>query len=455
MLKSIISPSKRSSPRKQSPERVGKYGEDTREASPSRVLGEIGNQGGKSPKKSTRATKKHQAEINPWTEPDTPLSPAESVLLSPVHSFAPKDKENTTPPRTGNSEPYTPIWAEFSSQPLGGLTRRDQQMQDSPQNPQRRADKSPTRSPRQASQGAQTVTHNRPTAPVNVVTGSRPASRDPPKKSSRVLEAVAKLDNSGRQLQERPVEKKLEGTELDEAFEVVLSARNIPENRRVQMRGLDANIKRDFIKNDIKAGAMSDNGDSETGSHVSNSTSKRSKRDRSQRRNEEKGAENEGNSMEEHDSPSKRRSRSRSRTFTFSKGDRSKKSRSQSRPRSLMSLRNLSSSSVNSIGLDGSSESKDGARRRADPDEFVGFLKDGTAPEKIEVGKLQKLRRLLRHESVAWVDEFIGEGGMDAVVGLLQRIMKVEWRYVSLFAASWAFAWSWITTGSDAKRRRH
>ena len=49
-------------------------------------------------------------------------------------------------------------------------------------------------------------------------------------------------------------------------------------------------------------------------------------------------------------------------------------------------------------------------------------------PRQVEVGKLHKLRLVLRNERVAWVEEFLGIGGMTEVVALLRRIMAVEWR---------------------------
>jgi hypothetical protein len=49
----------------------------------------------------------------------------------------------------------------------------------------------------------------------------------------------------------------------------------------------------------------------------------------------------------------------------------------------------------------------------------------------VEVGKMHKLRLLLRNETVQWVNDFITEGGMDEIVQLLYRIMKMTWRYVS------------------------
>ncbi len=63
------------------------------------------------------------------------------------------------------------------------------------------------------------------------------------------------------------------------------------------------------------------------------------------------------------------------------------------------------------------------------PGDFMAYLRTVQAPEKVEVGKLHKLRLLLRNETVAWIEDFIGQGGMEEVVGLLHRIMAVEWRY--------------------------
>jgi hypothetical protein len=49
-------------------------------------------------------------------------------------------------------------------------------------------------------------------------------------------------------------------------------------------------------------------------------------------------------------------------------------------------------------------------------------------PEQVEVGKIHKLRLLLRNETVAWIEEFLEQGGMKEIVDLLNRIMDVEWR---------------------------
>lgn len=62
------------------------------------------------------------------------------------------------------------------------------------------------------------------------------------------------------------------------------------------------------------------------------------------------------------------------------------------------------------------------------PSDFVNYLRKVQKPENVEVGKLHKLRLLLRNERVAWTEDFIKQGGMKEIVGLLQRIMDVEWR---------------------------
>ena len=425
VLKSIISPKKRSSPQKQD-----RDVSPTRGGSNSNALLEIQNQGSTSPNKLNKTNRKQKpVEITPWTEPDTPLSPAESVLLSPIHSFAPKDKENTTPPRSGNSEPYTPIWAEFHSQPLKGPSRTVE--------PEKKQDGKRTQSPQKHPLESSYFPLNTSAAPLPKTQDScvdaEPSKNGSPAKQSKVQEAVSRWDFATKRTNNRPEEPILQGKELDDAFERILAGRNIPENKRMQMRGLDAHVKRDFVKNEGKVSAASDSGSVGGKSNVSEASSKQStnKREREERQ-PISGTSDEApsrNSIEEPGSPSKRRSRSRSRTFTFSKRDQSKKSRSQSRPRSLMSLKNLSSSSVNSIGLEEPTTTKEN-RRRTEPDEFVSFLKSAHGPEKVEVGKIQKLRRLLRHESVTWVDDFIVEGGMDAIVALLRQIMKVEWRLV-------------------------
>lgn len=98
-----------------------------------------------------------------------------------------------------------------------------------------------------------------------------------------------------------------------------------------------------------------------------------------------------------------------------------------------MSLKNFSSSSINSLGVDGAIESKEdqaihAARALVEPVDFVEYMKSGGKPQAIEVGKMHKLRVLLRTETVGWVDEFLKLDGMPVLVRLLRDIMQLEWR---------------------------
>lgn len=211
---------------------------------------------------------------------------------------------------------------------------------------------------------------------------------------------------------------------------------------RPNMRSLDDRIKVEFIKNDtmdfakIGGGGVSGNGNGGEAKRPALAQRQSSARESSKADSLERGRSSHGaakpdvDAGDEAESPTKR-SRSRSRGFTLGKSDRSpsKRPRSLSRPRSLMSLKNLSSSSVNTVAaLDGASESKDKAAAFTRPDDFIQYLRGEQNPEAIEVGKMHKLRLLVRNETISWVDTFILNGGMDEIVRLLESIMQMEWR---------------------------
>ena len=191
------------------------------------------------------------------------------------------------------------------------------------------------------------------------------------------------------------------------------------------MRSLDTSIKVDFIQKDRSDSATPHSANPSAG--MSDTTSRRG-------RNKEKG---EGETRD-----GKSRSRSRSRGFSFTKGSTSptKKQRSGSgsshrRPKSAdfsqpATLANIltPSTSVTSLSMTNNHDTA------SDPSDFVHYLREIQKPEMVEVGKVHKLRLLLRNETVSWVDTFIADGGMDEIVQLLYRIMKVEWRYVCLFS---------------------
>jgi len=184
---------------------------------------------------------------------------------------------------------------------------------------------------------------------------------------------------------------------------------------REKMRSLDTNIKADFIQKD-----RTENSAPHSAGAAADSRRGRGKESK------EKESQDRKNS----------RSRSRSRGFNFGKGSSSptKKSRPDSgsfhhRPRSVDLSQPVGVYTTLTPAASTTSLSQTAAVDTAsDPSDFVHYLKEIQKPEMIEVGKIHKLRLLLRNETVSWVDSFITEGGMHEIVQLLYRIMRVQWR---------------------------
>ncbi|KAE8144748.1 armadillo-type protein [Aspergillus avenaceus] len=236
-----------------------------------------------------------------------------------------------------------------------------------------------------------------------------------PKKVSRVQAAISAFNAKER---EAEVQRRLNAKDLESEFEKLLDARNIPHNMRDKMRSLDTNIKADFIQKDKAESTHS----ASASVHTNDSTGRRG------RKKEQK--------EDRHNQDSKgSRSRSRSRGFSFPKGTSSPTKKQ--RPESGSSYRRPKSSDFSQPGLSrvmtpststtslSATACQDTA---ADPSDFVHYLREIQKPEMIEVGKMHKLRLLLRNETISWVETFITDGGMDEIVQLIYRIMKVEWR---------------------------
>lgn len=85
-------------------------------------------------------------------------------------------------------------------------------------------------------------------------------------------------------------------------------------------------------------------------------------------------------------------------------------------------------SSGGGVGFLAKLNNKAAALQQGGPADFVAYLRKVRQPQQVEVGRLHKLRLLLRNETVAWTDEFVRQGGMKEIVDLLHRIMEVEWR---------------------------
>ncbi|KAF2159389.1 hypothetical protein M409DRAFT_30141 [Zasmidium cellare ATCC 36951] len=245
------------------------------------------------------------------------------------------------------------------------------------------------------------------------------------KRGGRVMAAVAAFQGKTKETAAEKTKKEepLDPKAVDAAFEAVLVSRNIPEPMRQKMRTLTLTVKADFIKQDKMTG------NSPLGTLTSNLEKSKSSN---------KVTEVVPEKKEEDDSKSTKRSRTRSRTFTFSKSDRknkgdaspSKKQRSQSksRPTSVEIPKEAytGSQSQTPTTPTGSFGRKSGAP--ALPTDYITYLKKNQDPTKIEVGRLHKLRILLRNETVTWVDGFISQGGMAEIVDLLNKTMAIEWR---------------------------
>ncbi|KAJ5202739.1 hypothetical protein N7449_004818 [Penicillium cf. viridicatum] len=241
---------------------------------------------------------------------------------------------------------------------------------------------------------------------------SPPTLKEEPKRLSRVQAAISVFNAKERDAE---VHQHLNSKDLESEFEKLLDARNIPHNMRDKMRSLDTNIKADFIQKDRTENIpplSTGTGDSRRG------RGKESKEDSQPQ--DRKGS----------------RSRSRSRGFTFTKGPSSpgKKLRRDSeassrRPRSVDLSQPVGVYTTLSANASTASLADAAAvDTAADPSDFVHYLREIQKPEMVEVGKMHKLRLLLRNETVHWVNDFITEGGMDEIVQLLYRIMKMTWR---------------------------
>ena len=253
------------------------------------------------------------------------------------------------------------------------------------------------------------------------------------KRGSRVMAAVAAFNGCGKELPKEPTES-LPSAELDPqavetAFESLLEARNVPQNTRDKMRSLDTKIKADFISKDtFGSGSAS----SAEGLSLQSSRPNTGKRSMAEDCDITSGGNIEQPDIDE---KSPKKSRPRSRTFTFSKGDQSpSKKQKAERPgvhqRSESSILTPSGSSK-SLTSAGSSQGLtffNRGSRPATPEDYIGYLQKTPQPGKVEVGKVHKLRQLLRNEAVGWVDNFVAQGGMTELVELLYRTIKVEWR---------------------------
>jgi hypothetical protein len=229
-----------------------------------------------------------------------------------------------------------------------------------------------------------------------------------------IAAAASTFGTKSKAIESKP-EPVIEIKDVDAEFEAMLDRRNIPENHRHKMRSLAVAMKVDLVRQDWAEASAALKERPGTNSSVESAHSHHN----------------------DADLPSREAKRQRSRTFTFSKASKSATTTptKKVRPESTYSkhTRNKSTDSTTSqrsfSSTTGSVTSNLIAKVKGQlPDDFVSYLRKVQRPEAVEVGKLHKLRLLLRNETVAWTDEFIGLGGMKEIIGLVHRIMEVEWR---------------------------
>lgn len=249
------------------------------------------------------------------------------------------------------------------------------------------------------------------------------------KRGARVMAAVAAFQGKSKGEPELArKEPEMDPKSVDEAFEAVLDSRQIPEPMRRKMRSLTLRVKADFIKQDQGSKTA---GNSPTGT-LADAHSAQAVAGSSTTETQLAVAEDDGKAT--------KRSRPRSRTFTFSKSDKrtgdaspSKKQRSQSksRPTSVYipsDTANLVKSPSSATPTSPFASLGRKSHAQAIPGDYITYLRKHQDPVTVEVGRLHKLRILLRNETVAWVDTFLSLGGMAEIVGLLHRTMGLEWR---------------------------
>ncbi len=318
---------------------------------------------------------------------------------------AAKDKENRTPDEPTSAMLPPPIFAQFTSD---AAATREQRVRSSVD-----------------IGSARPIVKERPQSlhvpRMHNDSDARQSSTEKPASHlyrGKVLGAFAHLTGRSGSADSRPREPECDIDELNRQLEALLDRRNIPENQRYKMRNLSTAIKLEFIHQDR--------------AEMHAATAERSSTFDSNASSDAPAATPTGSDGED-----EKPKRGRGRSFTFSRG---KKDRSSSKkPKGDGTLgRHFRSKSTDSVASErptsSASCSSGGGflakvKLQQGPGDYVAYLRKVQKPQLVEVGKLHKLRLLLRNETVSWIEDFIQQGGMKEIVGLLNRIMEVEWRY--------------------------
>jgi len=365
-----------------------------------------------------------------------------------------KDKENRTPVNSSAvdlASMPTPIFAQFSSQPILGSYE-----QDAPRYQEERpvAQVLEMSSPKKQKDRPKSY-H----AGILSTRGKAPAGPPPPPKHNpgkdsladrmtaktqrgiKGASAIAGLGQKPKSAMGDVTEEQIDPKDIDKHLEAMLDRRNIPENQRYKMRNLNDTIKMEFIRQDW-AEMRSAKTQERPGTNDSNSSLEIAPSPAFAALGSTPAASSD---REDTGSAAAKTKRSRGRSFTLGRGgnkDAPGSPTKKAKGESTLGrhFRSKSTDSVASVKLDAAATGAGGSsapsspgllakiKMHHGPGDFVGYLRKVPKPELVEVGKLHKLRLLLRNETVAWTEQFIQLGGMMEIVGLLNRILEVEWR---------------------------
>jgi len=361
-------------------------------------------------------------------------------LLSDEEARSAKDKENRTPPSSlaNDFAPPPPIYAQFSSQHFGGSSSPSFNVADpfggqaasstarpaglaaeeglsSKQRPKsfQAYSAQTTANPPSMERGEGRFRHGGDDVARKRMTwakgghGSHQSSKHP-------LQGLGVRSKSATSIKSEPF---IDPKDLDKHLEAMLDRRNIPENQRYKMRNLNDTIKLEFIRQDW----------AEDQAKLQRPSS-----------NEGRGS-TEGSATGPSDGDDgKKKKHTRGLSLTIGKSANKAPNSPTKKQRMDSNLgrhfRSKSTESVASVNISPAGETPSNGgffakvKGQQRPTDFVAYLRKVQKPELVEVGKLHKLRLLLRNETVAWTEEFIQQGGMEEIVGLLHRIMAVEWR---------------------------
>ncbi|KAI5467762.1 armadillo-type protein [Mariannaea sp. PMI_226] len=362
-------------------------------------------------------------------------------LMSDEEMRMSKDKENRRPDETIE----TPIWAQFATDPLSqnkpevrasidmGRNSGDPDLYMDPrQNFKIKERPKSFQVPPAEAQTDSPISPSKFKFPADV---QRKGSKDSSASKSSIrsfqrkgMNAFATLTHGrsksttvGAAVPLETAETILDPKDIDKHLEAMLDRRNIPENQRYKMRNLNDTIKMEFIRQDWAEMAATKN-------------------DRPGSMGSVNSADGSAVMAASAVSTEEKPKRSRGKSFTLSLGKKEGKEPSSPTKKSKgdgtvgRHFRSKSTDSVASEVPPGSSGSISNSsllskiKLQQGPADYVAYLRKVQKPELVEVGKIHKLRLLLRNETVAWIEDFIQQGGMAEIVSLLNRIMEVEWR---------------------------